>query len=489
MAVRALIVDDSFLERSLIKKILNSDSSIEVIDIAANGKEAVDMALKLKPDVITMDVEMPVMNGIEAVKHIMSTNPTPIVMLSAFTSRGAKKTIDALEAGAVDFVCKTSESGVRNLQKIGEELISKVNKAAKAKVKKKEISTKSSDRPKIKVLVVDDSSFFRQSVMDIINHEPDMKVVAEVENGKEAVKKVEMLKPDVVIMDIVMPEMDGVNSTFQILKEHFIPIIITSGKTSTHIDDIKTAIELGAIDFLPKSDGEEVRGSYAILLAKKIRQAHSAKINKITSEKGNAMTRNILLIGASTGGPQSLMEIVPQIPLGVPAGILIVQHMPPNFTKSLAERLNRISMIAVKEAKDGDEIMPGAALLAPGGFHMVVYEKKNRGLKRRFVSLNKDEKVHGVRPSVDVTFSSAAKIFGSNTVGVILTGMGCDGANAMGLIKAKGGCTIAQDDKTSIIFGMPAAAIKLGVVDKIVPLNKVSLQATNFLKSMGKKDG
>jgi two-component system chemotaxis response regulator CheB len=487
MVIRALIVDDSALMRKLLRDILSSDTSIEIIDIAHDGKDAVEKALHLKPDVITMDVEMPVMNGIEAVKHIMSSNPTPIVMVSALTSKDADVTLDALNAGAVDFICKPSGSISTDLGKIGAEIVAKVKSAAHAQVTQVHQDVASFPHMKIHVLLVDDSPMIRKIEREIINREPDMQVIDEANNGKEAIEKVEQTQPDVIVMDIEMPEVNGVTAIFEVLKKRSIPIIVFSGQSATNMDEIKLALELGAVDFIPKPTQQTSIHTIAPLLVKKIREAHNQKIRTGSKHRRIVVTENILCIGTSTGGPQTLAQLIPQFPSDIPAGILIVQHMPPVFTKSLADRLNSIAQIPVTEAKNGDEILPGSALLAPGDFHMTVTEKKVGGIMKRFISLNKEERIYGVRPAVDITFSSAATIFGSHTIGVLLTGMGQDGAHAMGLIKAKGGYTIVQDKKTSIIFGMPDAAIKLGVVDEILPLEKIASQAVKALQTINKK--
>ena len=195
-----------------------------------------------------------------------------------------------------------------------------------------------------------------------------------------------------------------------------------------------------------------------------------------TTDKGIA-------IGASTGGTVALRQMIEAFPPDMP-GTVIVQHMPPVFTKSLAERLDSISSLTVKEAKEGDEIKNGEVLIAPGDYHMTVEEKIVSGKRKRYVSLNRKPKIHGVRPAVDVTFSTAADIFKNNVVAVLLTGMGRDGAQAMGAIKAKGGKTIAQDEKTSIIFGMPKAAIELGVIDRILPLHQIASQSSLWIKGL-----
>jgi two-component system, chemotaxis family, protein-glutamate methylesterase/glutaminase len=489
MPIRALIVDDSALMRRLIRDILSSDSSIEIIDIAHDGKDAVEKALRLHPDVITMDVEMPIMNGIEAVKQIMSSNPIPIVMVSALTSKDANVTLDALNAGAVDFICKPSGSISTDIGVIGAEIVNKVKSAAHARLSKNKHVETSSPKAKIRILLVDDSPMFRKIERDIINHEPDMEVVSEANNGKEAIDQVEKTSPDVILMDMDMPEMNGVSAIFEVLKRESIPIIVFSGRGATNMDEIKLALELGAVDFLPKPAQQVSMHTIAPLIVKKIRDSYQQKEHMNSKQKGIVLTENILCIGASTGGPQTLAQLLPQIPSDIPAGVLIVQHMPPVFTKSLADRLNSIAQIPVKEAKDGDEILPGCALLAPGDFHMKIDEKKIGGITKRYISLTKEERLHGVRPSVDITFSSAATIFGFRTIGILLTGMGQDGANAMGLIKAKGGYTIAQDKQTSIIFGMPDAAIKLGVVDEILPLERIASRALYALHKINRKGG
>lgn len=485
MSIQVLVVDDSALMRKIVKDILLSDPAFNVISTANNGKEAVEKTISLNPDVITMDVEMPVMNGIEAVKEIMKSKPTPIIMLSALTSQGAETTIKALSEGALDFICKPSGSISVDLAKISEEIILKVKTAASANVKRKISKVEvlpSSGKPR-KVLIVDSSDHIRKIVADFIDSEPDLEILDQAVNSKQAIEKVEEKTPDVILMDIEMPDNDGLYAVTEILKRYEIPIVIFSGKADNNLKDVKLALELGAVDFITKPPSGTSLHLMKTLLLKRLREAKFQRVDKTKFKKSSAEIENIVLIGSSTGGPQTLERLIPQFPKNIPAGILIVQHMPEFFTKSLADRLNRSSSVRVKEAEQGDEIKNGIALLAPGNYHMTVYEQKVNGINKRFVALNKEEKIHGVRPSVDITFSSAVNMFKSNTVGIILTGMGRDGANSMGLIKAKGGHTIAQDKDTSIIFGMPDAAIKLGVVDRVLPLDKIPYDVLDFLSS------
>jgi len=501
MALKVLVVDDSALMRKMISDILNADPDIEVVDIAHNGKDALLKLEKLKLDVITMDVEMPVMNGIEAVKEIMTTHPTPIVMVSALTRQGADITMDALQSGAVDFVYKPSGSISTDIKTIGDQIIQKVKYAGRANLSQRRTSIPimqpqtlgSIDSvhigKKIHTLLVDDSPFFLKTTKDILSEHPDIELVGVAENGLEAIEKYRQLHPDVIIMDLEMPTMNGLEATHKILKESFVPIVVFSSNTANEMKDVKIALEIGAVDFIAKpADGMSMR-SISKLLVQKIRDANKQKQKRPMASGHNISNDGILLIGSSTGGPQTLSQIFPRFPANIPVGILVVQHMPPIFTKSLAERLNKISQITVKEAEEGDEIQPGLALIAPGGYHMTVEEKMVSGRKKRYVSLNQNDRIHGVRPSVDVTFTTAANVYGKGTVGVILTGMGQDGANSMGLIKAKGGYTIAQDEKTSIIFGMPQAAIKLGVIDSVLPLDQIPFNAVNKIKSVVKKAG
>jgi two-component system, chemotaxis family, protein-glutamate methylesterase/glutaminase len=486
---KVLVVDDSAFMRKMISDILNRDRAISVVGTAKNGVDAIEKTETLRPDVITMDVEMPEMNGIDAVKTIMKKHPTPIVMVSALTSKGAKITLESLHAGAIDFICKPSGSISLNMKEISKDLVEKVKTAATANVKSTRFTTMKKpsrlDTSMINVFLVDDSPFFIKKLSGVIGSQKDMNIVGTAKDGSEAIQKLRYLHPDVVLMDINMPSINGIIATQKILQQQTLPIIVVSGETDHNMTDIKKALDAGAIDFIPKPANHASFHSMTDLLIEKVRNAPKSK-HKIKTRtvhpRSSSSVQNLVVIGSSTGGPQTLTRLVPYIPADINAGVLIVQHMPPVFTKSLAERLDGLSAIEVREAKDGDEIKNGCALVAPGDYHMTVEERTIFGKRKRFVSLNKNEKIHGVRPAVDVMFSTAADIFEKNIIAVLLTGMGRDGAQAMGSIKAKGGRTIAQDENTSIIFGMPKAAIELGVVDKVLPLDQIASQTTLWLK-------
>jgi two-component system, chemotaxis family, protein-glutamate methylesterase/glutaminase len=336
----------------------------------------------------------------------------------------------------------------------------------------------------VKILVVDDSAFMRKVVSDLINAEPDFSVIDTARNGLEAIDKINRTNPDVITMDVEMPGLDGLSALEIIMQRFPKPVIMLSSLTKNGAEATLKALELGAFDFVAKAGGP-ISNINAIKneLLQKIRAAAYANI-KLTPKPVSAITQpvtkvgrslastgeRVVAIGTSTGGPRALQEIITKIPGKFPAGILIVQHMPPGFTKSLADRLNSLSAIEVKEAEDGDIVRPGLALIAPGDYHMRVERGTNH---RVHVRLTQDAAVNGHRPAVDPMMESVAEVYRRNVIGVLLTGMGHDGARGLKLIKEQGGFTIAEDQSTAVVFGMPRSAIELGAADKIVPLPMV----------------
>lgn len=340
--IRCIVVDDAALMRATIRQLLESDPQIEVTDTAGSGPVALEKIRAQNPDVVTMDIEMPGMDGISLLREVMSDCPVPVVMVSSHTQAGAQKTLDAMEAGAVDYVAKPTGGKGANLRDIAPVLIAKVKQAAGTNM----------------------AALWR---------------VAASPQGESASAPV---KP-----------------------------------------------AAAAFDFDPK---------------------------------------HVVAIGISCGGPASLVDIFPSIPERMPA-ILITQHMPEGFTQRFAERLDRLSNIHVREAKQGDEVKPNQALVAPGHSHMTV---KRRGAKT-VVVLDQDSNVCGHKPSVDKLFRSVADVCKGNCTAVIMTGMGNDGAQAIGEIQSRGGLTIAQDAETSIVYGMPKAATELGHIDLVLPLGEI----------------
>lgn len=332
----------------------------------------------------------------------------------------------------------------------------------------------------IRTLVVDDSKFMRTLVADMLVSDPEIDVIATAKDGEDAVAKARLHHPDVITLDVEMPRMDGLEALKAIMNENPTSVVMLSALTQEGADATLEALHHGAVDFVPKPSGSLSLDIAKVkdLLISRIKAAALAKpgkrpaprLHRARTSFRRVTGKHIIAIGTSTGGPRALSELLPQLPGDIPAGILIVQHMPPWFTKSLAERLDRSCAIRVKEAAVGDKIEDGQALIAPGDYHMVVKQAENGG---RVVDLNQDPPVHAVRPAADITLQSVAASYGSRTLGVILTGMGSDGARGMEAIKKHGGKTLVSDEETSLIFGMPKAAIDLGCVDRIAPLHKI----------------
>lgn len=340
----------------------------------------------------------------------------------------------------------------------------------------------------IKVMIVDDSPFIRQIFKNIITQEEELTVIAIANNGTDALEKLQKIKPDVITLDIDMPVKNGLETLKEIMKmEEPIPTIMVSALDDT--ETVMKALELGAFDFIPKGDNSGIDiNNISRTLVSKIKAAAKMKIkhpsfelkpigsfkDKI-SKKSLESKFPIITIGTSSGGPKALKAILPVIPDDFPAAILVVQHMPAGFTKSLADRLNQESAITVKEASNGDIIKPGLALIAPGAYHMQV-ETDGK------ITLNQSPPRWGVRPCADYLFSSAAKNFKERVIGVILTGMGRDGAEGMKEIKENGGYGIVEAEETALIYGMPGSTIKAGAYDEIIPLNEIPDILINLLE-------
>ena len=353
--IRVLIVDDSPLMRKLLIRIIEEEDEFEVAGTAPNGMIALDRIAELNPDVVTLDIEMPGMNGIETLKRIMSQSPMPVIMISAYTDEGAEQTFKALDLGAVDFITKPSGPLARSIVDMKNEIIVKIKTASKLQRKKIE-----------------------------------KEKIAEIEKDFNTVRKPKRIKKQ-------------------------------------------------------------------------------AKFKKC---------KNIISIGVSTGGPEALTRIMPLIPADINAGILIVQHMPIGFTGAFARRLDSISQINIKEAEPGDIVLPGKALVARGDHHLTVINKQLAIIAQ----LNHRQRVSFFRPSIDVLMKSSSDIFGERNIGILMTGMGHDGVAGMKMIKERGGKTIAQDEDTSVVFGMNRLAIRSGCVDKTVPLEKIMPTAMNYLE-------
>jgi two-component system chemotaxis response regulator CheB len=328
---------------------------------------------------------------------------------------------------------------------------------------------------KIGVLVIDDSPFVRKALLRIFESDPSITVIGTASNGREGLEKAIALKPDVITLDIEMPEMNGLEVLKRIMDIQPTPVLMLSQFTQEGAELTLKALELGAMDFVDKSSKGYMNFlELATEIITKVKTIAGGKPIRVTdkkepfySAKGRGVI-DVVAIGASTGGPQALQMLLPKFPKDINFGILIVQHISRGFTTSLAKRLDTLSAIKVKVANNGDRVEPGVALIAPSGIHMKI--KKDRTTGETLVTLDLEPKNSIHKPSVDVLFKSVAESFGARTIGVILSGMGSDGAEGLKRIKEKGGITLAQDEKTSVIFGMPKAAIKEGAVDRVVSI-------------------
>ncbi len=341
---------------------------------------------------------------------------------------------------------------------------------------------------KIRVLIVDDSAVVRKVFKEELAKEPDIEVVGAAPDPYVAREQIVALKPDVITLDIEMPRMDGITFLRKLMKHFPLPVIIVSSLTQAGSSIAMEAMDIGAVEVLAKPGAAYSVGEMGEQLAEKIRAAARVDVTRrrvtpsnltqvqVSSRALTSSTNKIIAIGASTGGTEALKDVLTRLPATIP-GIMIVQHMPANFTKSFAERLDSLCQFRVKEAEDGDTVIPGLALLAPGNFHMVM----RRSGARYYVNVKKGPLVCHQRPAVDVLFNSVAAFGGKNAIGVILTGMGKDGAQGMLKMKEAGAQTIAQDEKSCVVFGMPKEAIAAGGVDQIKPLDRISQTIVDLL--------
>ncbi|WP_392432554.1 chemotaxis response regulator protein-glutamate methylesterase [Yersinia sp. HM-2024] len=332
---------------------------------------------------------------------------------------------------------------------------------------------------KIKVMCVDDSTLIRNIMTSIVNSQPDMEMVAVALDPIIARDLIKIHNPDVLTLDVEMPRMDGLDFLERLMRLRPMPVIMVSSLTSKGSEITLSALELGAIDFItkPQIDLQNSMRNYSDLIAEKIRMAAQAKIYRRDNQVAKPKTikspllgsEKIIAIGSSTGGTEALRHVLMPMPLTCP-GIVIAQHMPPGFTHSFAERLNKICSISVKEGEEGDRVLPGHAYISPGGKHMELV----RSGANYHLSLNELPPKNRHRPSVDILLQSVAKTAGKNAVGAILTGMGNDGAQGLLDMREAGAWTLAQSEKTCVIYGMPREAVKLDAACEITDLDQIS---------------
>lgn len=343
----------------------------------------------------------------------------------------------------------------------------------------------------VKVLIVDDSAFIRNTLKGMISSDPEIKVVGIARDGIEAVEKVASLKPDIVTLDVEMPRMDGIEALQRIMAQHPVPVLMVSSLTTDEAQVTLDALDLGAVDFIPKNLEDlsvnivkikEVLIEKIKSIARKgfvptpaVKSAKPLAMPKPTEYKSHRKT-GIIVIGSSTGGPKALQHIISKLPKEFPVPILIAQHMPPNFTAPFAERLNQISVVHVKEAEDREPLKKGIVYIAPGSGHMGVLRKR---ITETLISISNNFAEYVYKPSVDALMLSVVEIYSGQVLGVILTGLGNDGERGMREVKNKGGRTIAQNEQSCVVYGMPKSIIQAGLADKIVPLDKIAGEIIN----------
>ena len=358
---------------------------------------------------------------------------------------------------------------------------------------------------KIKVLIVDDSALVRQTIASILESDPEIEIMGTAADPYYAAAKIAKEIPDVITLDIEMPKMDGLTFLKKIMTQHPIPVVVISSLTAHGTETGMKALEYGAVEIItkPQMDTKQFIEDSRIRICDVVKAAASARVKRrVVGATESTMkvqpkysadvmipaaptqtsmlktTDVVLAVGASTGGTEALKVFLEALPLDSP-GIVIVQHMPEKFTKSFADRLNETCKITVKEAEDGDTVINGRALIAPGNFHMLL----KRSGARYYVEVKEGPLVNRHRPAVDVLFRSTARYAGRNAIGIIMTGMGDDGAKGLLEMKEAGAKTIAQDERSCVVFGMPKEAIKLGAANKILPLDEIAGYAISLAKS------
>lgn len=446
---RVLVVDDSRFMRRIISDLIERDPRFQVVGTANNGTEAVAKCREYDPDIITMDVEMPEMNGLEALKMIMSERPKPVIMLSGINEQGMKETIIALETGAFDFIRKPSISNAQDIEQVGRELVKQLNAAMQAKERRALWEEEEQKRRETAKTIPLSPRPLDQPRVDPKQNMETFKKKAHKENHGVAGTK----------------RGDIVPTSVQVKKGKASPADKSKETTKTEAG-IGTANKRGVIEAVKPSSEMKLETS------RPVRDFVKKEIPHIQTSRIGVDFDQIVAVGCSTGGPRALKALLESLPAEFPAPMVIVQHMPPNFTKSLAQRLHSFSPLNVTEAEHGMLLRSGCAYIAPGGSHMTV-DRSDTGEYR--ITLSKGDPCNGHRPSVDVLFESLLPLAELKRHAVLMTGMGGDGARMMKKLYDSGvTSTFAESEETCVVYGMPRTAVELGCVSHILPLQQIA---------------
>ncbi|MFM9277298.1 protein-glutamate methylesterase/protein-glutamine glutaminase [Paenibacillus jiagnxiensis] len=473
---RVLVVDDSAFMRKIISDLIVKDSSFEIAGTAANGREALDKIRELKPDLVTMDVEMPEMNGLEALKIIMQEHPLPVIMLSGINEQGMKETIMALEAGAFDFIRKPSVSHSQDIQQVGASLLEQMNAAMQA-VKRR------ADREEALKKAVQERAAKEKAVKEAAKARSEEE---RSQSEQQAIEKKPSVRPSV---PPASPPEAGSQLQGTTALERPETASFTTGRNirKASISDMPARQTAKAADSKrPQPEAAKPvaqnKPEQPKKLATPLAQTgqSSAVSAQAKSPGGGGELRRLVAVGCSTGGPRALKTLLESLPGNFPAPIVIVQHMPPNFTRSLAQRLNSLSRLKVVEAEQGMILENGTAYIAPGGYQMKI-AGGNGG--KYTISLTSEEPRNGHRPSVDTMFESLVPFTSLERHLVLLTGMGSDGARMMKLLYDKGvQSTFAENEETCVVYGMPRSAVELNCVKHLLPLQEIGPKLIQVVK-------
>lgn len=488
---KILCVDDSPTILGLLKNILTKEHGFEVVATAADGREALALMEKTKFDLITLDIHMPEMDGLAFLEVTQNKPRPPVLIISSVDRDDPALGQKVLALGAADYVEKPS---LQNMSQAAEEIRSKLKLVfsnAKNPLQNQKPDSGNTSKANVlssqnKIMVIDDSSTVRKLLKDIIQKDGTLVVVSEVENPLNAIKEIEVHKPDLITLDVHMPQMNGVELLKKIKLITKAPIVMVSSISKEEGPYIMDALSLGAIDYIQKPDFDHL-ASFGVEIRKKLKTICNAKqrasgfmpSSSYPSVSSTQVDKDALvLIGASTGGIEAIPYVLKGFPYEMPP-ILIVQHIPEGFSEAFAKRLQTMTRLTVKQGKDGDKVLPNHIYLAPGGAQMALRKMGEELLIR----IENGSSIFNNNPSVDFLFKSAVQIKNKKIAAVILTGMGDDGAQGMRELKSMGARTIAQDEATCVVYGMPREAERAGGVEFIKPINEIANTVLNVIKT------